>query len=135
MQMPASPPPELPLPSEKAGIASMSHLSILPTVLRDADRLAASLTSLGLQPSLGGELQGFDQVETVEIQVSLGDGLSLGWRRQADGSLALVGDLQRLSRSRSLQRLLSRLTRAYAARQALDEAAAGLGDAVLHLHG
>jgi hypothetical protein len=113
----------------------MSHLSILPTVLRDADRLAASLTSLGLQPSRGGELQGFDQVEPVEIQVSLGDGLSFGWRRQADGSLALVGDLQRLSRSRSLQRLLSRVTHAYAARQALDEAAAGFGDAVLHVHG
>lgn len=113
----------------------MSHLSILPTVLRDADRLVASLTSLGLQPSPGGELQGFDQVESVEVLVSLGDGLSLGWRRQADGSLALVGDLQRLSRSRSLQRLLTRVTRAYAARRAIDEAAACLGDAVLHVDG
>ena len=113
----------------------MSHLSILPTVLRDADRLAASLSSLGLQPSQGGVLRGFDQVEPVEVQVSLSNGLTLGWRRQVDGSLALVGDLQRLSRSRSLQRLLSRVTRAYAARQALDEAAASLSDAMLHIDG
>jgi hypothetical protein len=125
----------LPLPSGKAGIDFMSHLSILPTVLRDADRLAASLSSLGLQPSQGGVLRGFDQVEPVEVQVSLSNGLTLGWRRQVDGSLALVGDLQRLSRSRSLQRLLSRVTRAYAARQALDEAAASLSDAMLHIDG
>jgi hypothetical protein len=46
-----------------------------------------------------------------------------------------VGDLQRLSRSQPLQRLLSRVTRAYAARKALDEAASSLPEAVLHLHG
>ena len=36
------------------------------------------------------------------------------------GSLELVADLERVSRDHSLQTLLSRLTRAYAARQALD---------------
>lgn len=113
----------------------MSHLSILPTVLRDADRLAASLSSLGLPFRRGGEIRGFDEQLTVELQVGLSDGLILGWRRQPDGSLSLVGDLQRLSRSQPLQRLLSRVTRAYAARKALDEAASSLPEAVLHLHG
>ncbi len=113
----------------------MSHLSILPTVLRDADRLVASLATLGLQHRLGGEVRGFDQVEAVEVQVNLAADLTIGWRRQSDGSLALVGDLQRLSRSQPLQRLLGRVTRAYAARKALDEARACLSGAVLHVHG
>jgi hypothetical protein len=111
----------------------MSHLSILPTVLRDADRLVASLASLGLRPSRGGELSGFHQSLPVEVRVEVEKGLALGWTRQPDGSLALVGDLQRLSRSRPLQRLLGRITSAYAARLALEEAAAQLPDALVHL--
>jgi hypothetical protein len=113
----------------------MSHLSILPTVLRDTDRLAASLCRLGLDPIRGGEIRGFDQREPVELQVSVSDGCRLGWCRQPDGSLALVGDLQRLSRSQALQSLLSSVTRDYAARKALDEAAASLPSAVLLVHG
>ncbi len=111
----------------------MSHLSILPTVLRDADLLAASLQALGHQPQWGGELRGFaDDRRTVLLQVRLPEGLSIGWSRQSDGSLALVGDLQRLSRSRSLQSLLGRLTRHYAAQQALRDAGRDLqGAAVL----
>lgn len=98
----------------------MSHLSILPTVLRDADLLAASLEALGHQPRKGGDLKGFaGEHQAVLLQVRLPEGLSIGWSRQPDGSLALVGDLQRLSRSRSLQRLLGEITRHYAAQQAL----------------
>lgn len=101
----------------------MSHLSILPTVLRDAELLAASLEALGHQPRMGGELKGFaGERQAVVLQVRLPEGLSIGWSRQPDGSLALVGDLQRLSRSRSLQSLLGRLTRHYAAQQALRDA-------------
>ena len=48
----------------------MSHLSILPTVLRNADRLAASLESLGLQPLRGGELSGFQETLPVEVRVA-----------------------------------------------------------------
>jgi hypothetical protein len=55
----------------------------------------------------------------VLLQVRCGSGHCLGWRRQADGSLALVGDLQRLSRSQNLQGLLARITRRYAASSAL----------------
>ena len=42
--------------------------------------------------------------------------------RQGDGSLALVADLQRLSRAQELQQLLGRITRRYAAEIALREA-------------
>jgi hypothetical protein len=102
----------------------MSHLSILPTVLRDADCLAASLEALGLNPSRGGSLQGFGpDAQAVELQVQVA-GLAIGWQRQSDGTLALVADLQRLSRSTAAAPLLSRLTRTYAARIALAQAQA-----------
>lgn len=102
----------------------MSHLSILPTLFRDADALAASLEALGHIPRRGGVLRGFaEEREPVVLQVTFPGGVTLGWSRQSDGSLSLVGDLQRLSRSRSVQALLSRLTRAYAARLAVQEAA------------
>ncbi|MFN5193870.1 MAG: DUF1257 domain-containing protein [Cyanobacteriota bacterium] len=104
----------------------MSHFSVLPTVLRDADCLIASLRSLGLEPLPAAELTGFaGECHGVEVHIRLADGVSLGWARQRDGSLALVADLQRLSRCRDLSSLLSRLTRAYAARQALQAAAEG----------
>ena len=62
-------------------------------------------------------------------EVTFPGGVTLGWSRQSDGCLALVGDLQRLSRSRSLQGLLGRLTRAYAARMALRDAALHFAEA------
>ena len=112
----------------------MSHLSILPTVLRDAECLADTLVSLGLQPRSGGSLRGFaGESEPLDLQVNLGHGQVLGWQRQKDGSLALVGDLQRLSRSRSLQTLLGRLTCAYAARLALRQLATLPPGAVVEL--
>ena len=50
----------------------MSHLSILPTVLRDADRLATSLEAIGLEPQRGGQLDGFaGEHQAVELQVRL----------------------------------------------------------------
>lgn len=100
----------------------MSHLSILPTVLRDTGTLVSALRSLGLEPTLGGQLEGFGgERQPVEVQVRC-QTQQLGWQRQGDGRLALVADLQRLSRSQSLHHLLGRLTRAYAAREALRQA-------------
>jgi len=114
----------------------MSHLSILPTVLRDVRVLAAALEDLGLQPLRGGELHGFaDDRERVCLRVQLPEGEWLGWRQQADGSLALVGDLQRLGRSTALQQLIGRITRCYAARQALHSASHDLAGAELVLAG
>ena len=114
----------------------MSHLSILPTVLRDADILRQALGSLGLTGEPGGELLGFaGQRLPVAISVQLQGGQRLGWQWSADGSLALVGDLQQLSRSHTLQTLLGRITRAYAARQALQDASKSLPTALLEVHG
>lgn len=112
----------------------MSHLTILPTVLRDADRLEAVLIARGLKPLRGGSLPSFPpERQPVDLRVQLPDGLQFGWQRQADGSLALVCDLQRLNRSQRLERLLSEITRAYAARKALAEAAAQLPTAQIEL--
>jgi hypothetical protein len=112
----------------------MSHLTILPTVLRDADLLVSALEALQLKPQRHGRLLGFAGEEhPVDVQIELDSGLHLGWREQADGSLALVGDLPRLSRSRTLTTLLGTITRTYAARLALREASALLPEAVLEL--
>ena len=93
----------------------MSHLTILPTVLRDAEGLAASLVALGHTPIYGGVLNGFAaERQSVLLQVVLPGGERLGWQRHLDGSLALVGDLQRL---------LGAITRRYAAELALRQAA------------
>jgi hypothetical protein len=117
-------------------IKPMSHLSILPTVLRDTDILRQALVSLGLASEPGGELLGFaGESQLVAISVQLEDGQKLGWQRSADGSLSLVGDLQQLSRSLTLQTLLGRITRAYAARQALQAASLSLPTALLEFHG
>ncbi len=122
------------LGSEEVGIGSMSHLSILPTVVHDLDQLAAALIDLGCSPLRGGDLAGFaDERVRVDLQVQLSPQLPLGWCRQRDGSLALVGDLQRLSRSRHLQAFLGRLTRRYAARMALQEASRQLPMALIDL--
>lgn len=101
----------------------MSHLSILPTVLRELDLLDAALRDLGLNPEPGGDLKGFaDDRQPVDRSVRLAGGQRLGWRRQADGQLVLVADLQTIGRSHELQPLIGAITRRYAARLALREA-------------
>jgi hypothetical protein len=100
----------------------MSHLSILPTVLRDLAALASSLEGLGLRPERGGVVPGFAaEAQPVALRVQLEGGHTIGWQHQPDGRLALVADLQRLSTALPLQRLLRDLTRSYAARTALDQ--------------
>ena len=112
----------------------MSHLSILPTVLRDESVLIRALQDLGLTVHQGGTLKGFAQDrQAVTLQVDLSEGAPLGWARQPDGTLALVGDLQRLGRSRSIQHLLGRITHSYAALLALQQAAEHLPGATIEL--
>jgi hypothetical protein len=112
----------------------LSHLSILPTVIRDLDQFAATLNDLGFEPVQGGALEGFAGERTpVDLRVRFSTRHWIGWRRQPDGTLALVGDLQRLGRSRSLQTFLGRLTRRYAARMAVLEAARHLPMATIDL--
>jgi len=110
----------------------MSHLTILPTVLRDVDLLISTLEALQLSPQRGGKVSGFaGDMHPVDVQIFLADDLCLGWRQQADGSLALVGDLERLSRSTPLSQLLGTINRTYAAHLALREASTHLPGAVL----
>jgi hypothetical protein len=110
----------------------MSHLAILPTVLRDVELLVRALEGLDLQPERDSRVIGFaGEAQPVAVAIRLQDGQQLGWRRQQDGSLALVGDLSRLSRRHDLTPLLGEITRAYAARLALREAAAHLPGAEL----
>jgi hypothetical protein len=112
----------------------MSHFTTLPTVLRDADLLISALESLQLDPQRDGRLIGFaGEEQPVAVHIRLPAGHCLGWRQEADGSLALVGDLSRLSRCGDLTDLLGSITRAYAARLALREAAAHLPGAVLRV--
>ena len=112
----------------------MSHLSILPTVLRDEQLLAKALVDLALTVEHGGALTGFaGQLQPVVLRARLPEGQWLGWCRQADGSLALVSDLQRIGRSRSLQQLIGRITRRYAAHQALASAQQDFAQARLEL--
>ena len=100
----------------------MSHLSILPTVLRDSDLLISSLQSMGLAPEQGGSIEGFGgEQQPVAVRVTLADGQTIAWTRQHDGRLALVADLQRISRSQALPGLLTKLTRLYALQTALLE--------------
>lgn len=105
----------------------MSHLTILPTVVQDLDLLVSALESLQLHPQRGGEVMGFaGEIQAVAVRIQLEDGangLALGWLPQADGSLALVGDLERLSRCQALPALLTEITHTYAAHLALREAA------------
>ena len=60
----------------------MSHLSILPTMLRDAVRLATSLEQLGLQPQQGGSLAGFGgerQAVLLGARASAGNDSPMGF--------------------------------------------------------
>jgi hypothetical protein len=98
----------------------MSHLSILPTVLTDETLLAQALQDLHFEVQWGGELRGFaDDRQAVLLSIAASADQRLGWSRQADGSLALVGDLQKLGRSSALQSLIAQITRRYALHQAL----------------
>lgn len=121
----------------------MSHLSILPTRLRDVDLLAEALTDLGQQVHRGGAVEGFagervpvllrldlapgpllaTQGKPIARKIPQSSSFSLGWARQLDGSLALVGDLGRIAAAGPLQELLSQLSRRYALLQALRDAA------------
>ena len=148
----------------------MSHLSILPTLLRDVDLLAEALTDLGQVVHRGGAVEGF-AAERVPVLVrldlaggsllgsqsqtqsqthsqtqskravrptngSLSASFSLGWARQLDGTLALVGDLGRIAVASPLQELLSQLSHRYALRQALQAAGTSeLAGAELSLDG
>ncbi|MEB3303084.1 MAG: DUF1257 domain-containing protein [Cyanobacteriota bacterium] len=101
----------------------MSHLTILPTVLRDRELLISALEALQLAPQRGGFVMGFGgEQHPVDVQIHFESGQRLGWRQQRDGSLELVADLQRVAQGNALPELLGEITRTYAAHLALREA-------------
>ena len=103
-------------------------------MLREEEVLVQALEDLSLPVERGGYLTGFaDQREAVSLRAQLPEGTWLGWRREANGQLALVGDLQRLGRSHSLQYLIAEITRRYAAHQALRALATDLPMASVEL--
>ena len=114
----------------------MSHLSLLPTVMREVDLLVTALEALSLHPERGGQVPGFGgEVHPVDVWITLGDGLAMGWRYQPDGTLSLVADLQKLSGASALPRLLASISHCYAAHLALREISTQLEGAVVELVG
>jgi hypothetical protein len=100
----------------------MSHLSILPTVYTRLDYLARALAQEGFKVQFGGCL---DDVGSAPVPADLvaycGDCRPLGWSRQADGSICLCGDLQRISSHTGLEARLQRVARRYALLFAIDQ--------------
>jgi hypothetical protein len=102
----------------------MSHLTILPTVLRDLDLMVSALNALHLNPERNQAVIGFaGEEQPVDVHVQLENGQALGWRLQPDGSLALVADLQKLASCTAMPALLTEITSTYATHLALREAA------------
>lgn len=110
----------------------MSHLTILPTVLRDLELMVSALEALHLEPQRGGTVSGFGgEQQAVDIRIHLEQGGSLGWRQQPDGSLALVADLQKLAHGTAVPGLLAEITRTYATHLALKEASTSFSGATV----
>ena len=113
----------------------MSHLSILPTVFTDLERLVRALRDEGFSVERTTELQGFaDDSHTVDVLAVHGDAMPLGWTQREDGTIVMHGDIQRISRQPGLEQRLQRVTRRYALLHAMNEVRlGGMGSAELIL--
>ena len=116
----------------------MSHLSILPTVFTDLDRLVQALCDEGFTVERTTELQGFaDDSHAVDVLAVQGSALPLGWTLAEDGTIAMHGDIQRISRQPGLEQRLQRVTRRYALLQAMEQVrlgGIGSADLILQTH-
>ena len=100
----------------------MSHLSILPTIYTDLDRLAQALHQESFEVTASSQMPGFGPTTiAVDLSATLGDSMILGWVRQSDGSISLRSDLQRISRTPGLEAALQRVARRYSLLTALAE--------------
>ena len=113
----------------------MSHLSILPTVFTDLERLVQALCDEGFTVERSNELQGFaDDSHAVDVLAFQGSAMPLGWTKRVDGTIVMHGDIQRISRHPGLEQRLQRVTRRYALLHAMDEVRlGGVGSAELIL--
>ena len=113
----------------------MSHLSILPTVFTDLERLVQALCDEGFTVERSTKLQGFaDDSHAVDVLAFQGSAMPLGWTQREDGTIVMHGDIQRISRQPGLEQRLQRVTRRYALLHAMDEVClGGMGSAELIL--
>ena len=113
----------------------MSHLSILPTVFTDLERLVQALCDEGFTVERSTKLQGFaDDSHAVDVLAFQGSAMPLGWTQREDGTIVMHGDIQRISRQPGLEQRLQRVTRRYALFHAMEEVRlGGMGSAQLIL--
>ena len=101
----------------------MSHLSILPTLVKDLDLLASALRAEGFVVEVEGQLSSFGTQHNVALAATHSMGFALGWTWNCNhDSLDVVVDLGRPAHSFSVKRILSRVLRRYALQQALRDA-------------
>ncbi len=107
---------------EKAGIPTMSHLSILPTALTDLDRLASVLSSEGYTLERDGVFTVFPgEQEKFDLLATHDGGLRFAWRRSATSNLLeLMTDVERQGAAATYAHRLQRIVRLYALSKALD---------------
>ena len=110
----------------KAGIPTMSHLSILPTALTDLERLASVLVSEGYAIERHGMLSGFGgESHHFDLKATSPCGVHFAWRRaQQSSSLELLADVERQGAAETYQPRLQRIVRLYALAKALDTVSA-----------
>ena len=101
----------------------MSHLTILPTVIRDLELLEETLLAEHYLVQRPGLIKAFGQdIYPAELVATDSSGLQMGWRWDADGSLALMLDLGQTRNSAGHKTHLKTILRAYALRSALRSA-------------
>ena len=101
----------------------MSHLTILPTVIRDLELLEETLLAEHYLVQRPGLIKAFGQdIYAAELVATDRSGLQMGWRWDADGSLALMLDLGQTNDAAGHQTHLKTILRAYALRSALRSA-------------
>ena len=101
----------------------MSHLTILPTVITDLELLEETLLAEHYLVQRPGLIKAFGQeMYPAELVATDSSGLQMGWRWDADGSLALMLDLGQTRNSAGHKTHLKTILRAYALRSALRSA-------------
>ena len=101
----------------------MCHLTILPTVITDLELLEETLLAEHYLVQRPGLIKAFGQdVFPAELVATDSSGLQMGWRWDADGSLALMLDLGQTRNSAGHKTHLKTILRAYALRSALRSA-------------
>ena len=101
----------------------MSHLTILPTVITDLELLEETLLAENYLVQRPGLIKAFGQdIYPAELVATDSSGLQMGWRWDADGSLALMLDLGQTRNSVGHKTHLKTILRAYALRSALRSA-------------